>query len=147
MSSLVLRNELHESLFIASFVLPARRSRWENFIGHPRRRLNFLHTLADRSDLDERCFMEVKGPQAIEAIISCLKNLGAPNECYVISESSQLDMQTMELREAVGVVYGCGLGTVISCLAGELAYYEGEYGVRCVLHRRASGKISKHLSH
>ena len=136
MSSPAFRNNLHESLFIDSFVLPARHSRWKTFLGHPRRRTDFLHTLADRTDLDERCFIEVKGPPAIEALINYLKKLGAQNDCYVMSESRQLDMRTMELSEALGIVYGCGLGSVISCLAGELAYYEGEYGARCILHRK-----------
>jgi hypothetical protein len=41
----------------------------------------------------------------------------------------------MDLLAALELVIGSGLGTVISCIPGKLAYYEGELpGDRYVLH-------------
>lgn len=53
----------------------------------------------------------------------------------MISEIKSIDGKLLLLEEAVGVAFGTGLGTVVSCLPGELAYWEGDYAKRCLLLR------------
>ena len=41
--------------------------------------------------------------------------------------ASDLDRQRVDLRAALDEIVGWEPGTFISCVAGKLAYYEGEY--------------------
>jgi len=61
---------------------------------------------------------------------------GAGSRCWVISESSELDTREMDLLEALGETVGHGMGTIISCVAGRLAYFEDE-DARYILQRPA----------
>jgi hypothetical protein len=55
----------------------------------------------------------------------------------VISSDKELDKRQMDLREALNEVVGRRQGTFISCVPGELAYFEGEEPKeRYVCHRR-----------
>jgi len=47
-----------------------------------------------------------------------------------LSESREIDRRVMPLADALVAVVGRGLGTVLSCLPGRLAYYESEEGDR-----------------
>ncbi len=70
-------------------------------------------------------------------VLTELRQRGAPEACYVISTRSDLDGRTMPLAEALGEVHAMQMGTLISCIPGQLAYYEGEDPhERYVLHRR-----------
>jgi hypothetical protein len=61
---------------------------------------------------------------------------GAGDTCHVISESPAIDGSRLPLPEALGVVVGFGLGTLLSCVPGKLAYFEGEGpSDRCILAR------------
>ena len=45
----------------------------------------------------------------------------------------------MDLRDALGATVTFGMGTLISCIPGELAYYEGEsLHARYILQRLAA---------
>ena len=61
-----------------------------------------------------------------DKIYELLRARGAPTRCYVISVSNDLDGQEVDLREALGGVVGELDNTFISCIAGRLAYLEGE---------------------
>jgi len=47
---------------------------------------------------------------------------GAPKVRHMISEKVEWDNQEMNLREAVELVLGMGLGSIISCVPGRLAF-------------------------
>jgi hypothetical protein len=74
---------------------------------------------------------------APQRLLAHLKKLGAPADCYLISAVDSLDGQTMNLAAALDAVIGIGVGTLVSCVPGKLALYEGEYGAseRLILHR------------
>ncbi len=66
-----------------------------------------------------------------------MKKKGAPERCYVISESSDFDGKEMLLIDAIEEVLGYGMGSIISCVAGKLVYYEGEMpSHRYILERK-----------
>jgi hypothetical protein len=52
--------------------------------------------------------------------------------CYVLSERREIDGRTMPLAAALAAVVGRGMGTVLSCIPGRLAYHESEEGDRHV---------------
>jgi hypothetical protein len=55
-----------------------------------------------------------------------LKSKGAGLTCWVISEDPDIDGREIDLRTALEKVSGRGIGTVLSCIPGKLAYFEGE---------------------
>ena len=63
-----------------------------------------------------------------------LRKLGAPETCYVISDS-EFDGADIDLLEALMALHATGMGSIVSCVPGRLAYYEGEDD-RYILERR-----------
>jgi hypothetical protein len=50
-----------------------------------------------------------------------------------------LDARTLPLKEALGLILGMSPGTLVSCIPGRLAYFEGEEkGARFILERGAA---------
>jgi len=97
-----------------------------------------LHRLADDRDLDTRFQVLLTPPQQnAQSVVNILKKKGAPERCYVISESSDFDGKEMLLIDAIEEVLGYGMGSIISCVAGKLVYYEGEMpSHRYILERK-----------
>jgi hypothetical protein len=90
-------------------------------------------------DLDARFVRTIPShAQDSASILNMLRELGAPSSCYVISENADLDNSEMPLHHALEYVVGKGMGTIISCIPGSLAYFEGEGpSDRAVLYRTA----------
>jgi hypothetical protein len=127
----------HEESFVRAFVVPAKRQRLVELLSKPKRRKNVLDTLAHFTDLDPRFQIPIPSfAQSAPAIEGLLRGRGAPGECYVISESAALDGRFLALAEALRLIVGQGMGTLLSCIPGRLGYYEGEGPEdRCLLER------------
>ena len=67
-----------------------------------------------------------------QAVAKLLRQKGAPDSCFVVSEDSRIDSKQMPLLAALEQVIGYGMGTLISCIPGKLAYFEDE-DQRCLL--------------
>lgn len=104
----------------------------------PKRRPKALALLSHSLALDPRWSMRIEhGIQSIDGILALLNKRDATPTCYVISEDRLLDGNFVPLRDAVTRVVGSGMGSVLSCIPGKLAYYEGESpGTRYILERR-----------
>jgi hypothetical protein len=129
----------HEAAFIRAFVVAAKQERFRELLAKPKRRRDVLRTLYHFKDMDPR-FM-VKVPAAEQTAIgleSLLRARGAPDFCYVISSDEKLDGKTVPLRDAISRITGrVGHGTLLSCVPGQLGYFEGEErGERYLLERR-----------
>jgi len=68
-------------------------------------------------------------------MLRILKSKGAPDICYAISEDNELDGREIPLEEALKFIHGSGIGTLLSCLPGKLAYFEDE-DERWILERK-----------
>ncbi len=103
--------------------------------------------LAHPNAIDPRYTATWTGSDASE-LVQRLKALGAPVTCYLISNSDELDDRWMELSPALKEVYNIGIGTIVSCVPGKLAFFEGEYGDHLVLQRRptAAGYLRRNGS-
>lgn len=62
-----------------------------------------------------------------------LESEGSPDEVYVMSDADELDGRCMPLAEAIAGIKARGLGAIVSCIPGKLAYYYGEAGERRLL--------------
>jgi hypothetical protein len=124
---------------IRAFVRPQRSSRYLALLGKRDGRVKLRAQLAHFSDLDLRFAEPIAGEDANAAAIErLLRAKGAPASCYCLSESAELDGQELSLAVALEQVVGQGIGTLLSCIPGRLAYYEGEdRGRRFILSRAA----------
>ena len=120
-----LTNE-HEIGFVSSFIIPERRERYLSLLGNPKRRGKLLNRLNHAQDVD-LSFARPVPPGCIgESLAVLLEQMGAGETCYVIADASDMDGQSMDLREALWRASVHGFGAVLSCLPGRLCFYKPE---------------------
>jgi hypothetical protein len=128
---------LHEQGFVDSFVQRARRERALLCLASRKKRRKFVDEFAHHGTyiLRPDCLRSIKpSQQNPDSIYAVLRSLGAPDTCHVISEG-RFDGREMELLAALKEIVGYGMGTVISCLPGQLGYFEGELRERYILQK------------
>jgi hypothetical protein len=129
--------EDHEQALVR-FLLPSRRDRFRSQLASPRGRQKLRARLAHFADLDHGVCVS---PPALSAdaerawVLHELRSSGAPERCYLVCEHPALDGQRLTLSDGLDRVLGQGIGTLISCVPGQLGFFEGEDS-RCVLRRR-----------
>jgi len=130
----------HEAAFVKAFIVRAKQERYLELLSKPKRRQAVLRSLAHFSDLDPQIQVPIPpSEQAPSRLEQLLRSRGAPSECYLISEDAALDGRTIALSEALTLIVGRGMGTLLSCIPGHLGYYEGEdRGARWLLERGAA---------
>ena len=117
----------HEEKFVREFVIPKKRERYLSLIGNDKGRKKIVAGFHHIRDLDGRYAKLIpSNQQSAESIYRLLKQKGAPEMCYIMSDDSSLDQKEMTLREAIFKVEGTNFGTLVSCIAGKLAYFEAE---------------------
>jgi len=127
-----------EERLVRSFVTVARRERVARFLANPKRRVEITAALAYFRYLDPRWVVALPpGSQDPASIERELRRCGAGDDCHVVSENREIDGKRLPLRAALERTVGQGMGTLLSCVPGSLAYFEGEGpSDRCVLARR-----------
>jgi hypothetical protein len=117
----------HECQTIRSFVSRQKRARYLEFIADSRTRTKFTHALAHFRDIDTRYKRPIppsqQNPKDIERV---LKLKGAFGFCHAITEHSDLDDKDVPLEEALEEIVGRGMGAILSCIPGRLAFMETE---------------------
>jgi hypothetical protein len=128
----------HEQATVKAFVVRGRQERFSSFLLNPKNRKKFTQELAHFRWFDGRFATAVSWKvdpslklwdrylQGKENVSRLLKSKGAGQTCWVISEDSKIDGQELRLESALETVLGSGMGTILSCLPGKLAYFEGE---------------------
>jgi hypothetical protein len=124
-----------EEKTIRAFIVPARRPRYLESLASPKRRGRFLDHLNHCRDIDDRFVT----PLASNADVAAeLRRRGAPDTCYVISNTAGIDGRELPLEEAIEEATMGGWGTIICCIPGRLAYYYDECGERRMLLERGT---------
>ena len=117
----------HEEQFARAFIVPAKRARYLSMLESERGRSKLLDSFNHCHDLDPRFAKPIppnqQSPQSIETM---LRRKGASDTCYVMSDNRQIDGREMSLSDALSETVGMDSGTLISCVAGKLAYFELE---------------------
>ena len=134
-------NADHERELVRAFFAPEVRPHYLRLLSTPRGRKKLVARLAHTDLLDDRFAYRIDSrKQTVAAIEDELGRRGAPANCHAISEDSRVDGRQMELRDALEAVVGSGMGTFLSCIAGRLAYFEGEEpGARYLCERAYRG--------
>ena len=117
----------HERMFVRSFVVERKQQRFLECLAEERKSFEVVHSLADQRHLDARFMMRIpRREQTVERIVSLLHARGAPREAYLLCMLKDSEGVSLPLQVAVERLYGAGVGGMISCLPGRLAYWEGE---------------------
>ena len=118
----------HETALVRAFISGNRQPRYLDRLKSVKGRRPFLEDrLYHMGDLDERYATRIQpGEQNVEQIYKLLTDRGAPESCHVISTNRDLDGKQFDLLDALQRTFASFEGTLISCIPGLLAYYEGE---------------------
>lgn len=128
----------NELALIAAFVKRSKRDRYREILSNPRLRHKFTDLLAHFSDFDPRYRLPIPSNKLfVDNIAIELQKRHSPNIVFAISEDPTLDQKELPLVEALEQIVGCGMGTVLSCIPGRLAFVETE-DERFILERHAA---------
>ena len=132
------RSDTHEQETIGAFVVRDKQERFRTFLSNSKNRKKFTQELGHFRWFDQRFATPVawqadpnlklwaRHVQGIEHIFLLLKSKGAAQTCWVISENAAIDGKELDLKTMLEDVVGSGMGTILSCVPGKLAYFEGE---------------------
>jgi hypothetical protein len=118
----------HEEGFIRNFVKKDKRERTAMLWGSAKRRKDFLKSLSHYGDIDVAHANAILPETAhtAEEWLRLLRSKGAPTTCWIISEDASRDGRESVLKDALPETIGSGMGTILSCIPGKLAYFEDE---------------------
>ncbi|MDO9026356.1 MAG: hypothetical protein Q7U87_00590 [bacterium] len=117
----------HEEPFVTAFIVKDKKQRYLELFKTTKGRIKVNKCLAHNPDIDNRYMFKVpNSEQTPDKIFKLLKSKNAPEYCHVISEDTTIDNMDLLLKDALFLILGKGSGTIISCIPGKLAYYEGE---------------------
>jgi hypothetical protein len=135
----------HEQALIAAFVKRSKRDRYREFLAEPRLRHKFTGQLAHFKDFDPKYRLPFPSNKlSADNIAIELKKRHAPEIAHAISEDRALDQKEVPLVETLNDIVGNGMGTILSCLPGSLAFVETE-DERFILERRDLLKKSEYV--
>jgi hypothetical protein len=117
----------HEQSLIAAFVKRNKRERYRGILSNPGLRHRFTSQLAHFTDFDPKYRLPIpRNKLFVDNIARELQKRHSPNLVFAISEDPALDQNELSLVEALNRIVGYGMGTVLSCIPGCLAFVETE---------------------
>ena len=127
----------HESEFARNFVVAEKRARYLSLLESKNGRKKILNGFNHCRDLNPRFARLIPSNQDSAASIEVLlRQKGAPDTCYVMSDNPEIDGREMALTDALLKTVAMDAGTLISCIPGKLAYFEMEgFDGRYILER------------
>lgn len=117
-----------EEQTIRAFVQKTKQERCCLLLANPKRRKDFTKELAHFKWLDDRFAHPIPSSLAhtAEAVASLLRNRGAGRTVWAIAEDPTIDGTELILDEAIKRVLSRSMGTILSCIPGKLAFFQGE---------------------
>jgi len=117
----------HETSLIAAFIKRGKRDRYREFVSTSRSRHKFIDLLAHFKDFDPQYRVPIPSNKLfISNIAAELDKRHSPKTVFAISEDPQLDQKEVLLIHALEQIVGRGMGTILSCIPGQLAFVETE---------------------
>jgi hypothetical protein len=117
----------NEHSLIAAFVKRSKRDRYREILSNPRLRHKFTNQLAHFKDFDPKYRLSIpRNKLFVNNIALELQKRHSPKIVFAISEDPALDQKELPLVEALKQIVGRGMGTVLSCVPGRLAFVETE---------------------
>lgn len=117
----------HETSLIAAFVKRGKRDRYREIVSNSRLRHKFTDQLAHFKDFDPQYRLPIPSNKLFaDNIARELDKRHSPKIVFAISEDPALDQKEVPLVQALEQIVGRGMGTILSCLPGRLAFVETE---------------------
>ena len=117
----------NEQSLIAAFVKRSKRDRYREILSNARLRHKFTDQLAHFTDFDPKYRLSIPSNKLfVDNIAAELQRRHSPNIVFAISEDPALDQKELLLVEGLKQIVGRGMGTVLSCIPGRLAFVETE---------------------
>ena len=118
----------HEEGFVRAFIEKSKQDRCLSFLSTQKHRPKFTVELSHFKWLDERFARPIpaKTAHTVKEIAALLRSKGAGPTVWIISEQSNIDAQELGLEDALGEIWGRGIGSILSCIPGRLGYFEDE---------------------
>lgn len=125
----------HEDSLIKAFILPAKQERFLHLLASTKNRAKFIAELGHfrwfnpafvtpfKWQVDPTLSLWEKHLQGNRRIVDLLKSKGARQTCWMISNQTSKDGREVDLDKAVEEMSD---GSIISCIPGKLAYFNGE---------------------
>jgi len=129
---------VNESDIITSFLRHENKDRVKTLIESKNGRKKFLSILAHNfiNKVDPRFINQISGNK--NEVIAIVKKQFDGNKCFVVSEYSKFDGLQMDLEEALEMVIGFGMGTILYNSDGTRMFYEGEEQYeRYIIYKKA----------
>jgi len=118
-----------EELIVKSFFEKNVQERVLHELFTPKKRDHALNRLCHKYQrmLKGKYMIEIPPPNSDpDDIYKLLMKNGAEKMCYSLSYSEKVDGKELPLQEALEHAVGFGFPSIISCIPGELAYFEAE---------------------
>lgn len=116
-----------EAKFVDAFVLKSKRSRYKKLLRDPRKRFKILDRLNHNADLDFSHGVELAGRETLPALlIQKLSTYDIDDQCWLISDDSNLDCKLLPTREAAELTVEADWGTIMICPPNPIAVYRAE---------------------
>jgi hypothetical protein len=119
-------NAALEAALIRRFVVPAKQARYLGFVARPGLRGKFIRDLHHLNFLRYDLFEPVGGNEQAFVQQRLRDALPRLTTCYVVSEISALDQQTLPIEEALDRVIGADAGSLLVFGNADLVYAEAE---------------------
>lgn len=117
----------HEYALISAFVKRNKRDRYREFVSNSRSRRKFTSELAHFKDFDPKFRVPIASAKLSARNIEIeLARRHSPRLVFAISEDPALDQNEVVLSDVLPRIVGGGMGTVLSCIPGHLAFVETE---------------------
>jgi hypothetical protein len=122
--TLAVQNEL---AVISAFVQRGKRDRYREFLSSPKLRHKFTSRLAHFTDFDPQYRVPIASDKLfVNNVALELQKRHSPTVVYAISEDPSIDQREIALADALSQIVGRGMGTILSCIPGRLAFVETE---------------------
>jgi len=117
----------NEQALIAAFVTRSKRDRYREFLSNPRLRHKFTTcSCISKISIPKYRVSIPSSKLFVNNITAELQKRHSPSIVFAISEDPALDQREIPLVDALEQIIGRGMGTVLSCIPGRLAFVETE---------------------
>lgn len=114
--------------FVKAFINKDNQRRYLALLSTAKGRIKFRKSLGHFNGIrDDRAEVVPASNHGPESVFQLLKGKGANNKGYFICGLAQYDALEMPLYNSLLELYDRGIGYIISCVPGNLAFYQGEY--------------------
>jgi len=111
---------------IERFVVKTKIDRYIQFVSSPKNRQKFILDLAHFKHFKWDLLSKVTGIETNVIFDTLHQNDISDKTCYVISENTNIDKSTIDIKEAIQEVVGYNMGTILVFGNADAIFYEGE---------------------